>query len=158
MPVLKAPVLEVRPREAGDAAFVARLGGEAFSEFSEGAREHTARMAERLVTWIAVRGGQPVGFVVLEQQGDVVELQAIAVSEHERGRGVGRRLLVAAEEWAGRAGARRLALRTAQANLAALELFVRAGFRIEARLPRHYRGMYDAFVLVKALARAKSGR
>lgn len=157
MPVLKSPVLDVRFRDPEDDAFIARLGGEAFSEFSSGAREHTLRMAQRFVTLIAVRGGEReerVGFAILEDSGAVVELQAIAVVESERGRGVGRALLRSAEAWARARSASRLRLRTAEANLAALELFVRAGFRLEERLPRHYRRVFDAFVLSKPLRRS----
>jgi len=158
MPVLKSPALEVRRRESVDDLFIARLGSEAFAEFSDGAREHTLRMAQRFLTWIAVRGDERVGFLVLELTEATVEIQAIAVTERERGRGIGQRLLREAEAWARARGAERLRLRTAQANLGALELFVHAGFRVEARLPRHYRRMYDAFVLTKPLTRSSRRR
>ena len=50
------------------------------------------------------------------------------------------------------AGLQEIRLHTAQSNLSALELFLKRGFRLERRMPRFYRGVYDACVLTKQLS------
>lgn len=153
-----APVsmpITLRWRTDADRAAITRLSAEAFGEYAPSAGEGTARMTERLLTLVACRGAELVGFAAIEPiQPFVMALQALAVVEWERGRGVGHRLLVAAEKVALRRGARRMTLHTAEANLAAFSLFARNGYRIERRLPRYYRGVFDACQMTKALGGA----
>jgi ribosomal protein S18 acetylase RimI-like enzyme len=78
-----------------------------------------------------------------------LELVAIAVVERERGRGVGSALLKAAEIRARAGGTPGITLHTAEANVAALELFTKRGFRVRRRLRRYYVGVFDACELVK---------
>ena len=78
-------------------------------------------------------------------------LDAIAVTEEARGHGVGRALLAEIEAQASERGTRRLALVTADSNLAALGLFLREGFTIVQRIPRHYPRGQDAVILRKRL-------
>jgi ribosomal protein S18 acetylase RimI-like enzyme len=73
------------------------------------------------------------------------------VVESQRGRGVGRALLDAAERAAADAGARALELVTAEANLAALELFLKSDYRIVRTLPSFYPRGQTAHVLRKTL-------
>ena len=56
----------------------------------------------------------------------------------QRGKGIGQRLMEEAERHAKRCGAERLSLHTAQANLAALALFLRCGFSITQRSASGY--------------------
>jgi ribosomal protein S18 acetylase RimI-like enzyme len=63
---------------------------------------------------------------------------------------VGRALLVHVERSLVRAGVEQIRLHTAESNLSALELFLKCGFRVQRRMPRFYRGVYDACILVKA--------
>jgi len=100
---------------------------------------------------VAVRDGQRLGFVTLEFGRSGGWIQAIAVSLGERGRGVGGALMAEAIRVARRAGVPRLRLTTAQANVEALELFLKCGFLIERRMPRHYARGQDACVLGRAL-------
>ena len=79
------------------------------------------------------------------------ELCAIAVDESARGRGVGAQLLRFVERELERDGIRELSLHTAVANLAALELFMKHGFSVMQRLPRYYRGVFEALALRKQL-------
>jgi ribosomal protein S18 acetylase RimI-like enzyme len=144
----------IRRGSPADEAFAARLGGAAFRDFDPRAREHTLSLvrgqnALTLVAWVE---GEPLGFVVLEMARDgVALLQAIAVEPRARGRGVGAALLAAAERLAHEREAPALRLCTAQANVEALELFLKHGFRIERRLARFYANGQDACTLVKAL-------
>ncbi len=79
----------------------------------------------------------------------MAELCAIAVDEHARGQGVGAALLAGLERALAAEGVRELSLHTAQANLSAIDLFLKQGFRIERRLPRFYRGVFDACAMRK---------
>jgi ribosomal protein S18 acetylase RimI-like enzyme len=144
----------VRKSDADDESFVGRLGGDAFGDFDPRAREHTLELvrAPRTATLVACIAAERLGFVVVERAQDcVVLVQAIAVAAHARGRGVGRLLLAAAERVAERWGAPGLRLCTAQANVEALELFLKHGFRIERRMANFYAKGQDACTLVKAL-------
>jgi ribosomal protein S18 acetylase RimI-like enzyme len=147
------PEVTVRPRGTGDEAFIARLGALVFAEFSRNAAETTLGMTRSHLTLIATRGDRPIGLVVIEHaSAGIAYLRAIAVSEDERGHGVGKLLLARAEREARAGGARGLRLHTATANLAALELFLKSGFRVERRLPRFYREVYEACQLTKIWA------
>ena len=76
------------------------------------------------------------------RRGDAA-LQAIAVELRERGRGIGGRLMHASARGT-KQGAATLRLCTAQANVEALALFIKHGFRIERRMPRFYPNGQDA--------------
>jgi ribosomal protein S18 acetylase RimI-like enzyme len=145
----------VRIRRAlpSDRAFLAALAHTAFSDFDPRAREHTLASvtAAGAVTLVALRGDQPVGFGVLEFRRGDAALQAIAVEARERGRGVGGRLMHAVEHAARKQGAAALRLCTAQANVEALALFIKHGFRIERRMPRFYPNGQDACMLGKSV-------
>jgi ribosomal protein S18 acetylase RimI-like enzyme len=131
---------------------VRELSLEAFAEFTREPVHTTLRMALSFHTFVAERAGQRVGFAVLKLgPAQAAELTAIAVVERERGRGVGRSLLEVVESAARRAGASSLTLHTAEANLAAFELFNKQGYRLERRIPRYYVGVFDACELQKRL-------
>ena len=152
--VLVAENIIVRPYEPADDDFLARLAHEAFDEFTPRAVPHTLGMVRRFHTLIALRGGRRVGFLTLSGSArDVFVVQAIAVSAKNRGRGIGHRLMLAFESIAAAQRAERLELWTADCNLAALDLFLQRGFRIQRRRERFYERGQAACLLVKALAR-----
>jgi ribosomal protein S18 acetylase RimI-like enzyme len=153
MDALTDRAIEIRRRGPGDHAFIERLGREAFTVFDPEAGPSTRRLAERpdAEALVAVRGRDRLGFVVLVTRGTAAWIEAIAVLERERGRGVGMRLMRAAERAARGQGVRRLSLTTAAANVEALELFLRSGFRIERRVARFYAAGQDACVLGRSL-------
>lgn len=152
MRVLPPGSLQIRPREAGDDPFIVELSTQAFAEYASRAGMNTLRMAQRFITLVACRDGMRVGFASIEiLSSGTAALQAIAVREAYRGRGMGRRLLAEAERVAAAHGARKLTLHTAQANVAAFELFAKNGYRIERRLRRYYRNVFDACWMSKRL-------
>ncbi|HEY1868682.1 MAG TPA: GNAT family N-acetyltransferase [Candidatus Cybelea sp.] len=147
--------LEVRVAEgAADAAFVKSLGREcAMSSVASvrHASESDVRAAfDRLyeivdeqshVTFIAQRGGERVGFLLLlDGLPDEVTLlpQAfvayMAVTPRARGEGVGAALLAAAENEARRRLLPYMALMVTEENETARRLYERAGYRTERRL------------------------
>lgn len=133
-----------------DEDFVRTLSHWAFEEFSHHPGENTLWMAQHYRTLIATWDGQPSGFVVVDlvRQPEAA-LTAIAVLPRARGRGVGGALVGAAELAARSRGRSALMTHTADANLAALDLFLKRGFRIVRRVSRYYLGMYNACELVK---------
>jgi ribosomal protein S18 acetylase RimI-like enzyme len=162
--------IAVRRYQTEDAAFVAALAREAFSEYTPQAVSHTLDMVRRFTTLVALQPPRRpfgsgsieravaslelrrVGFVAIGgDDREVALLHAIAVDHRERGRGVGRRLMRTFENVARSRGARRLELCTADCNLAALDLFYRSGFRLVRRRERFYARGQNACVLVKDL-------
>lgn len=150
---VQPPPLRIRRRGPADDGFIAQLSGQAFSELSGRAAERTLELCRGSVTLIAERSGQAVGFASFQApRGGIAELLAIAVVERERGRGVGHQLLSTVEHVARDRGSEAVELHTADGNLAALDLFIRAGFALRRRQERYYRGAYDAVWMVKVLA------
>jgi [ribosomal protein S18]-alanine N-acetyltransferase len=145
--------VSLRPKLVADEPFIARLSAQAFSDFDHRAGPRTLSLTQRdgVATRVAEREGQPLGFVTVEFERDGAWVQAIAVAANERGRGVGARLLAEAVRLARAKGARQLRLTTADANVEALELFLKCGFVIERRAPRYYSRGQDACILRRAL-------
>jgi ribosomal-protein-alanine N-acetyltransferase len=145
--------ISIRSKTAEDDAFIERLSAEAFGDFQPHAAATTLHLTRRpgSATRLATRGDERLGFVVVERERDGAWISAIAVAPSERGRGVGARLMAEAARLARAAGAARLRLTTAQANVEALELFLKCGFAIERRVPRYYARGQDACVLARAL-------
>jgi ribosomal-protein-alanine N-acetyltransferase len=145
--------INIRSKTTEDAAFIEQLSAQAFGDFQHHAGPATLRLTERpgSTTRLAVRGDERLGFVVVERERDGAWISAIAVSPSERGRGVGARLMAEAARLARGSGAARLRLTTAQANVEALELFLKCGFSIDRRIPRYYARGQDACVLTRAL-------
>jgi ribosomal-protein-alanine N-acetyltransferase len=153
MLVTTRPPLLFRRRRVVDDAFLARLSRQAFGEYSKNPERTTFDMANRGATWVAWSAARPVGFAIYEGAGSVhAGLTAIAVEELARGSGVGGALLAHVERELAEAGTRELTLFTAAANVAALELFQKRGFRLIGRRPRFYRGVFDACELAKKLS------
>jgi len=145
--------LRIRRADAADEAFIGRLADTAFRDFDPRAREHTLESvrAPGAVTLLALRDDEPVGFAVIEFGRTHAALQAIAVEARERGRGLGARLMHSVEHAARKHGVRSLRLCTAQANVEALGLFMKHGFRIERRMQRFYANGQDACALTKSV-------
>ncbi|HEU4665250.1 MAG TPA: GNAT family N-acetyltransferase [Dokdonella sp.] len=102
---------------------------------------------------VAERADRPVGAaVVFHRRGtDVARLYSIAVSASERGGGIGRALLDAAEQAARARGSRRLRLEVRSDNLAAQALYERAGYRAFGAHAAYYEDGADARRYEKAL-------
>lgn len=167
--MLAAERLSIRPYHTGDEGFIAALAHEAFDEFTPFAVPHTLGMVRRCTTLVALRELGPmhdapaaertrpaqgrrrrVGFAAIADEGEgVIQLNAIAVVRGERGRGIGHYLMLAFERFGRLRGGRRLELCTADCNLAALDLFIRHGFRLVRRRERFYDRGQDACILTK---------
>ncbi|MET7850906.1 GNAT family N-acetyltransferase [Streptomyces avermitilis] len=104
-----------------------------FSDRS-GPRDHlVAELGGRLVGYI--RLGYPTP---LAANSHVRQIQGLVVAEEARGAGVGRALLRAVQEHAGRQGARRISLRVLGHNTPARKLYESEGFEVEGILPEEF--------------------
>ena len=154
---MRAPLeseVAIRRAMLGDARFIHELSQLAFVEYDPNAARATAHMMLETgaQTLLAERHGTPLGFVILHPQSPAeLAINAIAVSPNERGKHIGQRLMQAAEHHARSHGFTRITLSTAQANLAALDLFLRCGFTITRRNTRYF-GNQPACRLEKRVA------
>jgi ribosomal protein S18 acetylase RimI-like enzyme len=152
-PAVKQRTISVRPWTPGDDAFVAELSEESFGEYDVRPSRYLLHATHRhgIRTWIALENELPVGMLVLGRDASTWWVLAVAVTARARARGIGGRLMRVAERYAAARGAQRLSLFTADSNLAALDLFLRCGFRIVRRQPRFYARKQDACRLDKQL-------
>lgn len=145
--------VSVRSYTPDDAPFVAQLSDRSFAEYGARPSRYTLSVIQRPTTrtWLACEADAPLGMIVLELGGTTAAVLALAVSERQRGRGVGGVLMQAAERYVRARGVQRLTLFTADSNLAALDLFLRRGFRIVRRKPGFYSRRQDACEMTKDL-------
>jgi len=137
----------VRPMRAADAAEVARLSGElGYPARCEEIEARFARLvddpAERVFVahdgedhvrgWLHVRAG-------FDLTGPMhAEVHGLVVDAHHRGRGIGRRLLEAAEEWAAVRGCRAMKVRSNAVRTRARAFYERAGYEV-TKTQHHFR-------------------
>jgi ribosomal-protein-alanine N-acetyltransferase len=97
-------------------------------------------------------GGTVVGYIVFWIVHDEVHVLNVATSVRARRRGVGRTLMVAAEEEGRRRGARLSTLEVRRSNAPAIALYVALGYRQVGIRPNYYaEEKEDAVVMVKQL-------
>ena len=88
--------------------------------------------------WVALSDGEVVGSIALRDLGDdELELKRMYLRSSQRGRGLGKQLLVTALDWARAHGATVIKLDTSERMLAAQRLYEASGFRrVEGEAPR----------------------
>lgn len=122
--------------------------------FDEGAPPEDAIVAT-VVPGDAVSGYVKLGrSLPIEANAHVLQIKGLAVSPAHQGRGIGRRLLHAAEADARARGARRLTLRVLGSNPGAQALYASCGFVVEGVLKDEFLldGRYtDDVLMAKAL-------
>ena len=85
--------------------------------------------------WVAQAQGRVVGMVSAQrlistaEGGPAILVEDLVVEDSWQGRGLGRALLEAVEEWAGQQGARRLQLLADAGNRPALEFYLHLGWQ-----------------------------
>jgi [ribosomal protein S18]-alanine N-acetyltransferase len=100
----------------------------------------------------ATRDGRLVGYAVCWTVADQAELGNVAVADSERGRGTGRRLVIAALDRARRRGAGECFLEVRISNESARRLYEACGFQVVGRRRDYYsKPVEDAFVMRREL-------
>ena len=95
--------------------------------------------------------GVPLGVLLLRVEAGEAEVLQVAVEPAARRGGLGSRLLRAGEAAAIEGGATRCFLEVREGNVAARELYARAGYEEVGRRPGYYRDGEDALVLARDL-------
>lgn len=105
-------------------------------------------------TLVAEQDGEVVGFVVAcRARRGLAHLVTLDVAARCQRRGVGSRLLAAAEQWLWESGAWVITLETAAGEAGARPFYERHGYRAVRRLPGYYSGKLDGWLMVKEQAR-----
>ncbi len=135
------PRLRLRPARRADLPALLVLEQRAFRGDRLSARQFRHHLRSPSA-WLAVVEGDGLlagnALVFFRRGSRVARLYSIVVAAPARGRGVGARLLAAAEAAARRRGCRELRLEVRQDNAAAVALYEGAGFRRVADLPDYY--------------------
>ena len=96
------------------------------------------------------------GAVMVAVEKAQARILSVAVDPAHRRRGVGTRLMAAAESLARERGAGVLSLEVGVSNVGAIEFYRRLGYKVAARLFSYYSWGEDAFGMTKSLARKAS--
>lgn len=133
--------LRVRPARRADLPALLALEQRAFRGDRLSARQfrHHLRNPSAWFAVAEVEGHLAGNALLFFRRGSrAARLYSIVVAPKARGRGVGARLLVAAEAAARRRGCRELRLEVRQDNVAAIGLYEGAGYQRVAELPEYY--------------------
>ena len=131
----------IRRGEAADVAELVRIENEVFPTDRLDRRAFLRSLRSPTITVLtALEGDRPVGYVLVHRRrgSSTARLASIAVSGAATGKGLGRRLLEAAERTALSHGAQRLRLEVRPDNEAARLLYERAGYRRFAVVDEYY--------------------
>lgn len=112
-------------------------------------REYLSARGSRC--WVAVAGGEIVGFLIAQRQDWLAYLITIDVVESARRQRVGSVLLAEAEREMAASGVRTVELETATNNHPAIAFWERHGYRTVAIVPRYYLNRIDAYLMTKRL-------
>lgn len=137
-------MIEVRPAGATAVALIAALHAACFADAWDGPAIARLLAMPGAYALLALRDGEPVGFVIARQAADEVEIVSLGVRPDARRSGAATALMRAALARAG--GAATCFLEVAEGNAAARALYLRLGFAQAGRRPRYY-GDEDALVL-----------
>ena len=145
----------IRPAESGHIDALVRIEEAVFAMDRLNRRNfrHAIR-SPTMTCLVGQKGGEVLGYVILERRrgSTAARLTSIAVAPHAAGRGLGRKLLVAAEKAAREAGLRRMRLEVHADNATARKLYERAGYRLLETLGNYYENEASALRYEKALA------
>jgi ribosomal-protein-alanine N-acetyltransferase len=147
--------IQLRPYRASDLKRMHALDVVCFERPFRFTREAMRRFSEaksaRVI--VAEERGALAGFVILDVQGSVEGgvgyVVTLDVAPSFRRRGVGRALMVEAEEQARRAGCRAMLLHVFAGNLAAMRFYESMGFLRSRRVEAFYGAGLDAWVCQK---------
>lgn len=112
---------------------------------------HRALKAKSAVLLTAEEGGAVLGYALLRVRGRQAHLESLAVDPDARRMGLGRALLLAAEDGCVARGALHMRLEIREDNPAAYALYESLGYRQHGTWLEYYEDQSDALRLRKAL-------
>jgi ribosomal protein S18 acetylase RimI-like enzyme len=147
--------ISVRPACAGDLAALLDIESAVFTTDRLDRRNfrHALR-SPTMICLVACRADAVLGYVLVERRrtSPTARLTSIAVAPEAAGRGVGRRLLGAAEASATAAGSRTMRLEVHKGNAVARTLYEQDGYRPGATMEDYYENGAAAVRYEKTLA------
>jgi ribosomal protein S18 acetylase RimI-like enzyme len=146
--------MQLRPFRAADLETLLEIDQACFSEGVSYSREEFESFIARPTcrTWVAVESDTVVGFLVADRQANRAgHIITVDVVEAWRRRGVGKRLMDAAEDWAKRLGLRLMGLETAEDNYAAQRFYEGRGYEKVKKIDHYYANGAAAWAMVKKL-------
>ena len=157
------PALKIvlRPGRVSDLAALMTLENAAFDFDMLSRRSLRHFLASRNASLIvAEQGGQFVGYVLVlyPPRSRLARLYSIAVAPRARKRGLGPRLLAAAENAALRHHRRTMRLEVHEHNTRAIARYEKSGYRLFGRHRDYYSDRGDALRFEKSLAKARQHR
>jgi [ribosomal protein S18]-alanine N-acetyltransferase len=144
----------IRPARAEDLDALVALENRCFDGDRMSRRSYAAALRNsRAHILVALQGSKLTGAAVVFTRADspAARLYSVAVDPAARGRGLGARLLAAAEQAARRSGATSLRLEVKERNRTALALYGKSGYGIVGRIAQYYEDGSDAQRLEKPL-------
>ena len=132
--------IEIRLATAEDAPTIQSILSQSFEEYKSSytnaafkaavpPQETILRRMEEGTTWVAEQGGEIVGTISARPKGSTLLLRAMAVPPAERGRAIGKLLLVHVARYAYRNGFRRMTVSASPFLTRALREYEQFGFR-----------------------------
>jgi ribosomal-protein-alanine acetyltransferase len=108
---------------------------------------------------VAEEAGEVAGYalVILPARARVARIYSIAVASHLGRRGIGSRLLAAAEDTARRRRGRAMRIEVHEDNIRAMRWYEKAGYRLFGRRRDYYDDHADALRFEKPLAKTRIG-
>jgi ribosomal protein S18 acetylase RimI-like enzyme len=152
-PIEPMPV-HVRQATPADLAALVALEQRAFSGDRMSRAQYRRHLGGRgAAVLVATSGEETLGsaLVFFRRDSTLARLYSIATAPTARGRGIGARLLAAAEEAARTRGCRALRLEVRVDNAAAIALYERTGYRCFGRYAGYYEDGADAWRYEKRL-------
>ncbi|MFM8349627.1 MAG: ribosomal protein S18-alanine N-acetyltransferase [Actinomycetales bacterium] len=139
----------IRPMRWWDITSVDGLERELFPADAWSIEQFWEELAQPTRWYIVAEDGEHhlVGYAGLFLLAPDADVQTISVARSAQGRGVGRCLLTALINHAQQSGCRRLILEVRAGNIAAEQLYRKAGFEQVSRRSRYYPDGEDALVL-----------
>ncbi|MBE7517053.1 MAG: ribosomal protein S18-alanine N-acetyltransferase [Chloracidobacterium sp.] len=156
-PVLPAPTAEysIRPLTPDDLAEVLTLNIRCFrngDNYTKHTFEFLLSDARTLGYKMVADGSEMVGFAfIMENPNGAAHLTTIGVSPEHRRRGIAARMLQHVEMKARSRGLYTVVLEVRAGNLAAQDLYRRAGYSIVQRISKYYFNGEDGFLMMKGL-------
>lgn len=143
--------MEVRLAEAADAPAIERILSQSFEEYKprytsaafKAATPSVPAILQRMKegpTWVAVQGGEVVGTISAVPRGKTLVLRGMAVPPAERGKALGKLLLVRVARYAFGNGYRRMAVSASPFLTRALREYEQFGFRRSPDGPAEFHG------------------
>ncbi len=151
---LESAEVRIEPATAGDVEWSAQImaSSEPWVTLRQTRQKiETGLRRAGIELWLAHRGPQRAGLIVLDRYGFAGSpyIKSVAVAPNERGRGIGTRMLNFAEEHF--AGERFLFLLVSSFNAAAQRLYFRHGYEKRGELPNYIVEGYAEWILSKRL-------